>query len=591
MKLTRDNNFLTFDFSGHSPEFILGFETGLGQYTGVQEKGYENSREYKMGRWDGYTLLYEKDKHRIAEGLYPQVITYIKELQKKIPNLTYTVEDNRDEPFMGLEDLPEKLTFIKDGEVLTLRDYQYESVAAAIDSQKGILSGAVNMGKTSVSIALIAQLSQYLEKGETIAYFVPSLSIFSQVVPDFQENFGKENVGYFGGGKKKLSKINVISMSSMNSALKDPTADTKVKVTGKSRTLQIFEQEVRPFFTKSTHMNFRSILRNLAENYPDSSKSRKEIKKWLIEAEETAYSDLKVKQFINEKHVEYRKVAQGKVGNKYDTYLKTLEFVDSVRVIIVDEGHHSGADGAFKTLTSFPNAQYKFAMTGSHDPGKELQTQRLYGLYGGVIAKVTNHELISRGVSAKPTINLVKIRGEIQFEERGDDKDYLKVVDKGIVHNDDRNNVIVKLVERMYQKNNPTLIIVGRVEHGEILLEQIKASGMSEVVFLSGASDEETRKQALDDFKSGKLKIIIGTTIFDEGLSVNSFKALFMVSSTRSPRLVIQRIGRVLREKKDGPNTAIIFDMFDETNIFLRSQAEARMKIYKQEQFETRFLN
>lgn len=64
MKLTRDNNFLTIDFTGYSPEFILGFETGLGQYTGVREKGYENSREYKMGRWDGYTLLYEKDKHR-----------------------------------------------------------------------------------------------------------------------------------------------------------------------------------------------------------------------------------------------------------------------------------------------------------------------------------------------------------------------------------------------------------------------------------------------------------------------------------------------------------------------------------------------
>lgn len=590
MKLTRDNNFLTIDFTGYSPEFILGFETGLGQYTGVREKGYENSREYKMGRWDGYTLLYEKDKHRIAEGLYPQVVTYTKELQKKIPSLKYTVEDLRDEPFMGIEDLPDELTFIKDGKTLTLRDYQYQSVASAIDSQKGILSGAVNMGKTSVSISLIQQLAQYLEKGETIAYFVPSLSIFSQVIPDFEENFGKENVGHFGGGKKKLSKINVISMSSMNSALKDPTADPKVKLSGKARTLQIFEQEVRPFFTKSTHMNFRTILKNLAENYPDGTKSRKEIKGWLKSAYETEYSDLKVKQFINKKHVEYRQQAQGKVGNKYDIYLKTLEFVDSVRVIIVDEGHHSGADGAFKTLTSFPNAQYKFAMTGSHDPGKELQTQRMYGLYGGVIAKVSNKELINRGVSAKPTINLVRIKGEINFEHFGDEKDYLKVVDKGIVHNEDRNTVIVKLVERMYQKGNPTLIIVGRVEHGEILLDMIQKLGMPEVVFLSGASDEDTRKEALEDFKLGKLKIIIGTTIFDEGLSVNSFKALFMVSSTRSPRLVIQRIGRVLREKK-GENTAVVFDMFDGNNVFLKSQGEARLKIYKQEEFETRFLN
>lgn len=588
MKLTIDNNFLYFDFSGYSPDFIKSFETGISQYTGVREKGYEKSMEYKMGRWDGYTRVYDSKKHRIAVGLLYQCEEYIKKLQEKGVSIQYAIINTQPEPFMEVTDMPESITTLSGGKELTLRDYQYNGVRAAIENEKGVISAAVNSGKSLLSVGIIKTLLPYLEKGEKVAYFVPSLTIFSQIIPEFEENFGKDNVGYIGNSKRKISNINVITLSSMSSALKDPTKAKDVKLTGKSRTLQIFSEEVVPFFDTEGG-NYRAILKNLATNYPASTKARTEIKNWLIDAEQTCLTNSTAKMFVNKKHAEYRKIVQEKVGDKYDKYLKTLEFAKDVRIIIVDEGHHSGADQAFNTLLSFPNAQYKFAMTGSYDPGKELQTQRMIGLFGGVIAEVSNDHLISRGISAKPTINLVKIRGKLNLTE-SEEKDYLRVVEQGIVYNEDRNRVITELVKRMYELDKPSLIIVGRIEHGELLKDMLDKKEVPSV-FLQGSVSGEERERILEDFKAGKTKVIIATSIFDEGLSVNSFKNLFMVMSTRSPRLVIQRIGRVLREKKEGSNTATVFDFVDETNIFLKRQADARMEIYKKEKFETKSLN
>jgi len=373
----------------------------------------------------------------------------------------------------------------------------------------------------------------------------------------------------------------------MASALKNPIDSKAVTVTGKKRVLQIFSTEIFPFF--SERKNDRMILRSLIENYPATTKSRATILEWLKKAYAELLTDNKVRQFINTKNAEYVSSLDPNKNIKYQKYLKTLEFIKTVKVIIVDEGHHSGADVSYNTLLSFPNAQYKFAMTGSYDVNKQLQTQRMTGLFGNVIAEETNDNMIKRGISADPTINVVKIKGDIGLDEtKGEDKDYLTVVKKGIVENDDRNNVITQLIKKMYEMDKPSLVIVGRLEHGENLSKILDELGVDNV-FLNGSSSDEERLETLERYKRGDLKVIIGTTIFDEGLSVNEFKALFMVSSTRSPRLVIQRIGRVLRKKEE--NSAIVFDFADETNIYLKSQADARMAIYKKEKFKIKYLN
>jgi len=586
MIFTRTNRYTKITFENNeNVAFIKKYEEKLGKFTGVREPGYEKSRAYKSGYWDGYTLLYDKSNHQLPDGLFNQLIEFSESIKEQVEGYSYKIVDDREELFMGEEDVPRELNFKDDGKEYNLFDYQYNSVKSAIGSGKGILHLATNAGKTGVSVALIKTLSKYLERGEKVIYFVPSKAIFEQAIKTMQENFGKNAVGYIGDGKKKISAINVVIMLSMVSALKDPTKSKDVKVTGKARTLQIFVDEVAPLFDNS---NQKSILSNLVKSYNPTTKSRTEILEWIRKADEECPTDNRVKLFINSKKAEYRKLMQGKVGTKYKKYEDTLKLVSETKIVLVDEGHHSKSDTTFDTLLRFYNAPYMYAMTGSIDTKDKLSSQRLKGLYHKVIYTVSNDELIERGISAKPTINLIKVKGNIGVTSE-EDKNYMAVYEKGIVRFDVRNELIAGLTKKMVEKDKTSLLIVNRVEHGEILKEKFDSMGITSK-FISGDTSTEDREVAKKEAKDGTLKVLIATSIFDEGVSINNIDVLFMVSSTKSLRLILQRVGRVLR-KKSGDNQALVFDFIDQTHIFLKNHAKDRIKIYKDQNFDIKYLN
>lgn len=98
------------------------------------------------------------------------------------------------------------------------------------------------------------------------------------------------------------------------------------------------------------------------------------------------------------------------------------------------------------------------------------------------------------------------------------------------------------------------------------------------------------RKQGLEDMKTGKLKVIIATSILDEGVDISGIDVLIHVAGGKSLRQVLQRVGRSLR-KKEEDNSTIIFDFLDNTNVFLQRHGEERQEIYEKEQFDIDILN
>jgi superfamily II DNA or RNA helicase len=196
-------------------------------------------------------------------------------------------------------------------------------------------------------------------------------------------------------------------------------------------------------------------------------------------------------------------------------------------------------------------------------------------------------------------------------------KSYHNLYKKAIVENKERNKAIVKIANKMCITQNKTvLILIQQVAHGEFLQQELlklipeesftvkvqdPKSGKWQLVrvrnieFLSGQDDAIRRKAVIEAAKEKKVKILIGSTIADEGLDISSLDCLILAGGGKSSTRAFQRIGRVLRLHTNPDGTkkerAIVFDFQDYTPT-LRRHARVREKLYKtEEKWDIKYFN
>ena len=182
---------------------------------------------------------------------------------------------------------------------------------------------------------------------------------------------------------------------------------------------------------------------------------------------------------------------------------------------------------------------------------------------GSPLVKIEAAELMENGVMAKAKIKLIKNSCE-------DTSAY----DLNITHGKLRNQKIADIVS-MY--NDGVAILVRTLEHGEELEKIIPGA-----VFIRGETSLNERMKIIKKFNEGEIKVLIGSSILNEGISISNMKVLIMASSGKAISQTIQKIGRVLRitkEKKEG----IFYDFIDVGNRFLEKQSKKRISIYKKE--------
>ena len=230
-------------------------------------------------------------------------------------------------------------------------------------------------------------------------------------------------------------------------------------------------------------------------------------------------------------------------------------FFESLKCVIHDEVHHAQAK-QFTDILSACQAPFRWGFSGTVPPEKDYNGVLVRQSFGPVAFKISNDELIDLGISAKPKIHLYEIdtlvdmkyvrtaaRLETSQRERDDEAndvhDYLKkkkrsyyeryflkktfdlVLSIGVVTNVERNGKALDVINKNPGKS--VLIVVDYIEHGR-LIEQMFKDNKIEAVFISGKSLQ--RAVALDDFKAGKLKVLIATSIVNEGIDISRISVL-----------------------------------------------------------------
>ncbi len=239
-------------------------------------------------------------------------------------------------------------------------------------------------------------------------------------------------------------------------------------------------------------------------------------------------------------------------------------------LVIVDESHHVSSS-EYQSLFKKEKFPFKFGFSATPNSGDSFKWALIRQHLGSIIYSIDAKSLMDKKVIAKPIIQFITHECRLSSWETS-----YKI---NVVCNEERNDMIKKIV---MENQIPTLIIVRYIEHGEILQELLP-----EARFLSGQTSGEERKKAIDEFEEGTLKIIIATSIFNEGISINAIQLLIIASAGKSTIEVAQRLGRSLRiDPKRGKYSVKVFDFMDVGNKYTERHSMQRVNIYKKSGFK-----
>lgn len=266
---------------------------------------------------------------------------------------------------------------------------------------------------------------------------------------------------------------------------------------------------------------------------------------------------------------------------------KNIKFFKSIEAIIVDECHHCVSNVFQKVINSCNNKEYTIGLTGTVPTDKQSKLE-LYKIVGSPIIKTSNEELIEKAVSTEPICKITTIFS-IELEDRPIHT-YETAYRLGITLNKARNKEIVEIVkEERKQYGSQILILVEFIEHGEelykFLLKEDMETKLGVIEFIHGSSNKEDRSSSLKLFSEGVVNVLIATSILDEGVDISNIDAIIYARGGKSPRKLLQSIGRGLR-KKEGKSSISLYDFLDSSSEYLIEHSRQRIKTMKNEKFK-----
>lgn len=260
-------------------------------------------------------------------------------------------------------------------------------------------------------------------------------------------------------------------------------------------------------------------------------------------------------------------------NKRRDKVLRMLEYYE---LVIAEEAHESGGNQYYEVLSKCRNAAYRLGLTATpFMRDSEESNMRLMGAMGQVGIRVTEKELIDKGILATPKFLYADVQKPMKLL-RG--TGWPKCQKVGIVENEHRNLRIVEEVGRAARHGLPSMVLIQRKDHGAILEKMMKAAGIR-ARFIYGKHEQDERDKALADLAAGRIDCLIGSCIVDVGVDVPAVGLVVLAGGGKAEVALRQRIGRGLRAKKDGPNVAFVLDFRDQHNKYLLSHAIERREV------------
>lgn len=109
------------------------------------------------------------------------------------------------------------------------------------------------------------------------------------------------------------------------------------------------------------------------------------------------------------------------------------------------------------------------------------------------------------------------------------------------------------------------LCFVERQETADMLVKQLRESGLESVKSIHGGKSQEERDTTLLDFRQKKLKMLVATSVAARGLDVKLLRLVINYHAPNHYEDYVHRVGRTGRAGNKG--TSITFLTYDDENL------------------------
>lgn len=239
-------------------------------------------------------------------------------------------------------------------------------------------------------------------------------------------------------------------------------------------------------------------------------------------------------------------------------------------LVIMDEAHHTPAATFVDVVLSLP-ALYRLGLTATPTRADGL-TDWLWAHLGPERYGVEQADLQREGAVLVPELRVLETGWTPALRPDGRDPtpDQIR---RQRMHDGDRNGQIAATVRDLVAEGRQVLVLVDQVPHARALARAMGGTA------LHGELGDTERRRTLQDALAGRVRVLVATSVADEGLDLPGLSALVLAVPSSARAKVEQRVGRILRPQEGKP-TPVVVDVLDADDAAWRAHEE-RLKVYR----------
>ena len=231
---------------------------------------------------------------------------------------------------------------------------------------------------------------------------------------------------------------------------------------------------------------------------------------------------------------------------------------ETPQLVVIDEAHHALA----KTYRMMWEAWHEARFLGLTATPCRMNRAGFTDLFECLVMSWSIGQFIKEGWLSLFDYYSIKVDSEEQrlinsLEKRGADGDYQAKELNAVLN---RKPSIERLYESVvrYAEGKKGIVYAINIDHAHNIAEYYKEHGVNAVA-IDSRTPAEVRRQTVEDFKAGHIRIMVNVDLFSEGFDCPDVEFIQLARPTLSLAKYLQMVGRGLR-KLEGKKTCVMID-------------------------------